>query len=71
MASITIEDLPKSDDLDREAMRAIVGGGSTCARPSHIDQADSGSGRIVEYPPGLSRHRPLSAQSEKHRGGSG
>jgi hypothetical protein len=59
VAVITIEDMPQSDDLDREAMRSIVGGTSTGARPIHIDQAASGSGRIVEYPPGFSRHRPI------------
>ena len=51
MALITIKDLPQSDDLDREAMRSIVGGGSTGARPVQIDQAEAGGGRVVEYPP--------------------
>ena len=53
MAQITINDLPQSDDLDREAMRSIVGGGRTSARPVQIDQAKAGSHRIVDYPPGF------------------
>jgi len=55
MALVTIKDLPQSDDLDREAMRSIVGGGSAGAWPIPIDQAESARGRIVEYPPGFSR----------------
>ena len=53
MALITIKDLPQSDDLDREAMRSIVGGGSIGARPVQIDQLKAGNGRIVDYPPGF------------------
>jgi hypothetical protein len=64
MAFITIKDLPQSDDLDREAMRSIVGGGPTGARPVRIDRAQVGqtkaqtkdySGRVVDYPPGFGR----------------
>ena len=57
MALITIEDLPQSEDLDHEAMRSILGGGSI-APPLPIDQAGAGGGRIVEYPPGFSDQRP-------------
>ena len=53
MALITIEDLSRSEELDRQAMRSIVGGGPTGARPVQIDQAKAGSGRIVDYPPGI------------------
>jgi len=53
MALIIIKDLAQSDDLDREAMRSIVGGGPTGARPVQIDQAQTGNGRIVDYPPGF------------------
>jgi hypothetical protein len=59
MALITINDLPQSDDLDREAMRSIVGGGRTSARPVQIDQAKAGSGRIVDYPAGFGRQVPI------------
>jgi hypothetical protein len=52
MAFITIKDLPQSDDLDREAMRSIIGGGLTRARPLQIDKTKAGSSRIVDYPPG-------------------
>jgi hypothetical protein len=59
MAHITIKDLPQSDDLDRVAMRSIAGGGLTGARPVQIDQDKTGSGRIVDYPPGFGRQGPL------------
>jgi hypothetical protein len=59
MALITIQDLPQSDDLDRAAMRSIVGGGRTSARPVQIDQAKAGSGRVVDYPPGFGRQAPI------------
>ena len=45
--ALIIKDLPQSDDLDREAMRSIVGGGRTGARPAQIDQAEADSNRIV------------------------
>ena len=68
MALVTIKDLPQSDDLDREAMRSIVGGGLTGARPVQIDQAKAGSGRIVDYPPGFCRQGMIPAQSQPPAG---
>jgi hypothetical protein len=68
MALITIKDLPQSDDLDREAMRSIVGGGLTGARPLQIDQAKAGSARIVDYPPGFCRQGPRPARSQRPTG---
>jgi hypothetical protein len=68
MALITIKDLPQSDDLDREAMRSIVGGGPTGARPVQIDQAKAGSGRIVDYPPGFGGQGPILARSQRPAG---
>jgi hypothetical protein len=68
MALVTIKDLPQSDDLDREAMRSILGGGLTGARPVQIDQAKAGSGRIVEYPPGFGRQRPIPAGLKRPAG---
>jgi hypothetical protein len=65
MALITIQDLPQSDDLDREAMRSIVGGGRTGAQPAQIDQARAGSGGIVDYPPGFGRKGPIPATSQR------
>jgi hypothetical protein len=53
MALITIEDLPQSDDLDREAMRLIVGGGHITPGPVQLEGVPPGSSRIVEYPPGF------------------
>src|ERR1700726_3456897 len=55
MAVITINDLPQSDELDREAMQSIAGGARPGARRVQIVQAMAGSGRIVDYPPGFGR----------------
>ena len=68
MALITIKDLSQSDDLDREAMRSIVGGGPTGARPVQIDQLKAGNGRIVDYPPGFGRQAPIPARSQRPAG---
>jgi hypothetical protein len=62
MSVVTINDLPQNDALDREAMRSVVGGASSAARPIRTDQAVPGRGSIVEYPPGFSR-RPVPARS--------
>ena len=66
--ALIIRDLPQSDDLDREAMRSIVGGVRTGARPAHIDQASTESGRIVDYPPGFGRQESTPARSQSPRG---
>jgi hypothetical protein len=61
MARITIEDLPQSDDLDREAMRSILGGGLSGPRPFGFDQTKMKSGPIIDFPPGcseLARKKP-------------
>jgi hypothetical protein len=68
MALITIKDLLQSDDLDREAMRSIVGGGLTGVRPVQSDQAKAGSGRIVDYPPGFGRQGPIPGRSRRSAG---
>ena len=68
MALITIKDLPQSDDLDREAMRSIAGGGPTSVRPVKIDQVEGGSGRIVDYPPGFGRQGPIPAGLKRPAG---
>jgi len=68
MALITIKDLPQSDDLDREAMRSIVGGGRISTPPAQIDQARADSGRIVEYPPGFSGQGSIPASSRRPLG---
>jgi hypothetical protein len=67
MAHITINDLPQSDDLDREAMRSILGGALTRARPVQIGQAKAkaGSDRIVDYPPGFGRQGTIRTKSQR------
>ena len=50
MARIDIKDLPQSDELDRAAMRSILGGGLSGPQPSRDDQQQP---PIVDYPPGL------------------
>jgi hypothetical protein len=68
MALISIKDLPQNDDLDREAMRSIMGGGRIGARSVEIDQAEAGTGRIVEYPPGFSRQASIPARPQRPKG---
>ena len=65
MAMIIINDLPQSDELDREAMQSIAGGARTGVRPVQIDQLMAGSGRIVDYPPGFGRRAPIRTTSER------
>ena len=64
--ALIIKDLPKSDDLDREAMRSIVGGGRTGSRSAPIDQARTDSGRLVDYPPGFGQGS-IPARSQRPR----
>jgi hypothetical protein len=63
MANITIQDLPQSEALDREAMRSIVGGSLTGARPVQVGQKKGG--RIVDYPPGFSRREATAGNSQR------
>lgn len=65
MALISIKDLPQSDDLDREAMRSIVGGGPIGARPTQVDPARVGTVRIVDYPPGFGGRGGIPAKSQR------
>jgi hypothetical protein len=60
--ALTINDLPQSDDLDRQAMRSIVGGARTGVRPVQLDQTQAASGRIVDYPPGFGRLAPVATK---------
>jgi hypothetical protein len=53
MARITIKDLQQSDDLDREAMRSIVGGSRRGSRPLQTNPALAETQRVVEYPAGF------------------
>jgi hypothetical protein len=61
MALITIKDLTEGDDLDREAMRSIVGGSLNGARPLQMSQPQAGSSRVVEYPKGFGHRGPAAA----------
>ena len=53
MTRIDIHDLPQDDELDREAMRSILGGGPAAAPSFPVNPAESSSGPVVEYPPGF------------------
>jgi hypothetical protein len=53
MARLTIKDLKQSDDLDREAMRSIVGGSLTGTRPAQASPVVTNNEHLVEYPPGF------------------
>jgi hypothetical protein len=64
MARIDIKDLPQSDELDREALRSILGGGLRGPQPARDEQRMC---PIVDYPPGLGG---LGAQHPKARGGA-
>jgi hypothetical protein len=68
MALITIKDLSQSDELDREAMRSIMGGGRGGVRPVLLDPVKAGSGRIVDFPPGFGRQWPAPASSKRPAG---
>lgn len=52
MATIHIRDLSDSTELDREAMRAIVGG-ARGSQPWQAIAAVFRGRRIVDYPPGV------------------
>jgi hypothetical protein len=62
--ALTIQDLPQSDDLDRQAMRQIAGGARTGARPVKPVEAAPRGGRIVDYPPGFGSEAPKSGSSK-------
>lgn len=66
MPLITIKDLPQSDELDRQAMLTIVGGTRTGARPAMAQRA-SPQARVVDYPPGFGRNRPLPASGSRSK----
>jgi hypothetical protein len=65
MALIKIKDLQQNDDLDREAMRSIVGGSLTGARPVQANPALANSGRVVDFPRGFGGRGPVSAKSQR------
>jgi len=65
MALINIKDLPQSDELDRRAMLAIVGGARAGTRPTTLVDRTCRSGRVVDYPPGISRDRSDNANGQR------
>jgi hypothetical protein len=68
MARITIKDLQQSDDLDREAMRSIVGGSLRGSRPLQMNPALANTGRVVDYPAGFGLGRNAIAAKSKRTG---
>jgi hypothetical protein len=66
MARITIKDLPQSDDLDREAMRSILGGGLSGARPQGQNRGGLRQSEIVDYPLRLRRTRRGEGRAGPH-----
>lgn len=65
MSIVTIEDLPESVDLDRQAMLAISGGARTRGRPALPGRTLFRSARIVDrivdYPAGFAGKPPPGA----------
>ncbi|MET0964696.1 MAG: hypothetical protein ABWY05_18045 [Noviherbaspirillum sp.] len=55
MATILIKDLSDNTELDRQAMRAIVGGARGGARPWQAIAGIFQVRRVVDYPPGIKR----------------
>jgi hypothetical protein len=53
MATLQIKDLSDSTELDREAMRAIVGGARGGSQPWQVIAEVLKDRRIVDYPPGV------------------
>jgi hypothetical protein len=66
MARITVNDLPQSDTLDRQAMTAVTGGARSGARPARVVVARQDQSRVVDYPPGFGARR----QAASRTGGS-
>lgn len=53
MSTIHIKDLSDSTELDREAMRAIIGGARGGSQPWQAIAEVFRDRRIVDYPPGI------------------
>jgi len=50
MSTIVIKDLPESVDLDRQAMKSVIGGARTAGRQGVFGRAVPSSDRIFDYP---------------------
>ena len=64
MATIHIKDLSDSTELDREAMRTIVGGTRGSSQPWQAIAEVFKDRRLVDYPPGV---KPRNAPSAKRK----
>ena len=64
MATIRIKDLGDNTELDRQAMRAIVGGARGGGQPWQAIAGIFEDRRIVDYPPGLRRAAALPAKKK-------
>jgi len=64
MATLKIKDLSDSTELDREAMRAIVGGARGGSQPWQAIAEVFKDRRIVDYPPGV---KPRKAPTAKKK----
>lgn len=64
MATLKIKDLSDSTELDREAMRAIVGGARSGGQPWQAIPELFRGRRLVDYPPGV-KPRNAPAGSKK------
>lgn len=65
MARITVTDLPQSDALDRQAMRAVVGGSRAGPRQVPVRIVPPGQSRILDYPPGFADRRSSPAGADR------
>ena len=63
MARITVMDLPQSDVLDRQAMRAIAGGALAGTRPTPARNATPAQTRIFDFPPGFGDRKKAGSTS--------
>lgn len=64
MATIRIKDLSDNTELDRLAMRAIVGGARGGGKPLQAIAGIFEDRRVVDYPPGLRRASTSAAQKK-------
>lgn len=68
MATIVIKDLTDSVDLDRKAMKEIIGGARTRGRQSFPARTILRADRIVNYPRGFAGNVPPDAAGARLTG---
>ena len=64
MATLKIKDLSDSTELDREAMRAVVGGARGGSQPWQAIAEVFKDTRIVDYPPGVKPRQSPAAKKK-------